>query len=338
MRNKEVPGFMVRYIRRGAEVSTGIIPLSKKCIIAAISLRGILAISLIFWVCLFASYFFLPALPKKTPLPSTNEKSTFEKTEERVDQAVEDSSEENHARLYVSMESVLSMLKRKQDILLVDVRDKEAFEKFRLPGSIRVSLHALKTKAFLKGSAVVLVSEGYPSGVLERTCRELRAVGFAQLSILNGGLRHWQQKNGPIEGEAFAASEVSRISPIDFFSQKDSAEWLVITVSNPDFGAGRSQALIPGARHLPWEGNPSKFTSALKAIVCGRAKSPLLSILVCDASGTQYEGIERAVQQAEIGKVFYLNGGLEAYQAFLEQQALLRQPGTEEVKRCATCS
>jgi rhodanese-related sulfurtransferase len=227
------------------------------------------------------------------------------------------------------------MLKRKQDILFIDVRGREAFEKFRLPESIRIPIYALKTKAFLKDKPLVLVSEGYPNHELERTCRELRAAGFARLSILNGGLRYWLQQNGPIEGDAFAAHEVSRVPAIDFFSQKDAPEWLVVTVSPS--AAGSSQPLIPGAMHLPWEGNPSKFASALKAITDNGVKSPRLSVLVCDESGDRYESIERAVQQAKIGKVFYLKGGMKSYQAFLEQQALLRQPRKEEVKRCATC-
>ena len=56
----------------------------------------------------------------------------------------------DNAHLYLSMESVLAMLKRNQDIILVDVRHKEAFDKSRIAGSIHIPLHALKTKNFLK--------------------------------------------------------------------------------------------------------------------------------------------------------------------------------------------
>jgi len=237
--------------------------------------------------------------------------------------------------LYISTESALSMLKRKQDILFIDARDREAFEKFRIPGSIHIPLYALKTKAFLKDKPLVLVSEGYPNFALEQTCKGLRDAGFTKTSILNGGLRCWLQNKGPIAGDAFASHEVSRLPPKDFFSQKDSPEWLVITVSRS--AAGSSQPLIPGALHLPWEGNPSKFASALKAIINDKARSPLLSVLVCDERGEKYESIDRAVQREEIRKVFYLKGGMEAYQAFLQQQALLGQPGKEEVKRCVNC-
>jgi rhodanese-related sulfurtransferase len=332
---KEVKDFMVRRARQGVEACGRIFPRSKDRILIATSLRGILAISLIISAGLFISYFFLSVSPQKTPLPSTPEKSAVEKKGERFDPAAGNSSEKDYAPLYVSVESVRSMLKRKQDILLIDVRSRDAFEEFRLPGSIRIPLYALKTKAFLKDKPLVLVSEGYPNHELERTGRELRVAGFARLSILNGGLRYWMQKNGPIEGDAFASHEVSRISPIAFFPQKDSGEWLVITVS-PSAAAPARQP-IPGALHLPWEGNPSRFASALKAITDNMVKSPLLCLLVCDERGDQYESIERAVEQAKIGKVFYLKGGMESYQAFLEQQELLRQPRKEEVKRCATC-
>jgi rhodanese-related sulfurtransferase len=237
--------------------------------------------------------------------------------------------------LYVSVESVLSMGKKKQDVLLVDVRERQDFAKVHVPGSIHIPLYALKTKAFLKDKPLVLVSEGYPNFALEQTCKDLRVAGFTKTSILNGGLRSWIQKKGPIEGDAFARNEVSRVPPKHLFANKDSPEWLVITVSRP--AAGLAQALIPGAVHLPFEGNAPKFASALKAMINSKARSPLLSVLVCDERGEKYESIDRAIQQEEIRNVFYLEGGLEAYQAFLQQQALLNQPGKEEVKRCVNC-
>jgi 3-mercaptopyruvate sulfurtransferase SseA len=108
------------------------------------------------------------------------------------------------------------------------------------------------------------VSEGYPNFALEQTCKGLRDEGFTKTSILNGGLRYWMQKKGPIAGDAFAQNESSRLPPRDFFAQKDSPEWLVITVSRP--AAGSSQPLIPGAVHLPWEGNSSKWTRRVSPI------------------------------------------------------------------------
>ena len=303
-----------------------------------ISSRGILAISIISGTCLLAANLFLAPAPTG-PLRSTGrENSAVGTAEEGIHQAAENSSEMDRSRLYASMESVISSMNRKQSLLLVDVRGKDAFEKYRIPGSIRVPLHALKTKAFLKDRWVVLVNEGYPNPVLERICWDMRSAGFAHVSILNGGLRGWQQQNGPIEGEAFAAIDASRMSPIDFFPHHDSTEWLVVRAVASASGPGRFRTLVPSAIDLPWEGNPSKFATALKALVARESRSPLACILVCDAGGTQYERIERAVRQEGISTVFYLKGGMEAYETFVEQQALLQQRGTEEMERCATCS
>jgi rhodanese-related sulfurtransferase len=237
--------------------------------------------------------------------------------------------------LYISTESVLSVLKKRQEILFVDVRDRGAFDRFRIPGSMHIPLYALKTKPFLKDKPLVLISEGYPNLALEQTCDGLRAVGFAKTSILNGGLRSWIQKKGSVEGGAFAALEVSRVSPKHFFAQKESPGWLVIALSGS--AAGSSSTMIPRAIALPWEGNPREFASALKAVISSKPGSQQLSILICNEKGEKYESIERAVQREAIRNVFYLKGGLEAYRVFLHQQALLGQPGREEVKRCVNC-
>jgi rhodanese-related sulfurtransferase len=227
------------------------------------------------------------------------------------------------------------MLKKRQEILLVDIRDKEAFDRLRIPGSIHVPLYAIKTKEFLKDKPLVLVSEGYPNLALEQACKDAKAAGFSKTSILNGGLRSWLLKKGPIEGDAFASREVSTVPPKDFFAQKESSDWLVVIVSGPT--ASPSQPLIPGALTLPIQGDARKFASSLRTLINSKPGSPQLSILVCDERGDTYEGIERAIQQEELKKVFYLKGGLEAYRAFLRQQALLGQPGREEVKRCVNC-
>jgi rhodanese-related sulfurtransferase len=237
--------------------------------------------------------------------------------------------------LYMPTESVLSMLKKRQEILLVDIRDRGAFDRFRIPGSIHIPLYALKTKPFLKDKPLVLVSEGHPNLALEQACKDARAAGFSKTSILNGGLRSWLQKKGPIEGDAFAAREVNCVPPRVFLAQKDAPVWMVVTVS--DSPASSPQPLIPGAVPLPLQGDPRRFVSAIKTLLSSKPGSPQVSILVCDERGESYENIERALQQQETHKVFYLKGGLEAYRAFLQQQALLAQPGREEVTRCVNC-
>jgi len=74
--------------------------------------------------------------------------------------------------LYVSPETVLSLLKKKQDLTLIDVRDTNSFGRFRIPGSIHVPLYAVKAKGFLQNRFLVLVHEGYPDEIGRASCRE----------------------------------------------------------------------------------------------------------------------------------------------------------------------
>jgi rhodanese-related sulfurtransferase len=223
------------------------------------------------------------------------------------------------------------MLRKKQEVLLLDTRDRKAYEKFRIPGSMSIPLYAFKTKAFLRGKPLILVSEGYPNLALEQACKDARAEGFTTASILNGGLRSWTQKNGLTEGGALASYETGMLSPKDYLLNKDSPDWLLISVSDPSLPS------LPGALHLPWDGSPSEFASALKGLIKERTGSQRPSVLLCDERGDKYHRIERAVQRAQISEVFYLKGGAESYRAFQHAQALLGQPGKEEVKRCVTC-
>ncbi|MBW1679069.1 MAG: rhodanese-like domain-containing protein [Deltaproteobacteria bacterium] len=45
----------------------------------------------------------------------------------------------------IPIESILQKLKENQDIILIDVRKKDEFEKFSIPGSINIPLFAVKT-------------------------------------------------------------------------------------------------------------------------------------------------------------------------------------------------
>ena len=114
----------------------------------------------------------------------------------------------------ISVESVLRKLKGKQEIILIDVRKRDEFEKFRIPGSINIPLFAIRTKAFLKSKSLVLVNEGYNYTQLERECAYLRKSGF-RVWLLNGGLYYWRQKVMiKIKGLSSLLSTIKKIGKI----------------------------------------------------------------------------------------------------------------------------
>ena len=91
----------------------------------------------------------------------------------------------------ISAESVLQKLREKQEIILIDVRKKVEFEKFRIPGSINIPVFAIETKAFLKSTPLVIVNEGYNYGELEQECERLMGRASAAGPVV-GSLCTWK--------------------------------------------------------------------------------------------------------------------------------------------------
>ncbi|MFV1951067.1 MAG: rhodanese-like domain-containing protein [Nitrospinota bacterium] len=238
----------------------------------------------------------------------------------------------------ISLESVLQKLREKQDIILIDIRNRKEFEKFRIPGSINISLFAIKTKAFLKAKPLVLINEGYSYSQLEQECKRLRDSGFTSVLILNGGLNYWGQKGAPLEGDLFAQKKINKISPRIFFAERNYENWIVIDISESK--QSEADNLMPQAIPIPYSDDPEGFVSKFEAAIGKQNSNPFLSVLIFNDNGEQYEEIEKLIEKIGIKNVFYLKGGLEKYKTFLQQQALIRQPRNnlkKTLKKCRSC-
>jgi rhodanese-related sulfurtransferase len=243
--------------------------------------------------------------------------------------------------LFISVEAVLQKLKEKQGIILIDVRSNKDFEQFRIAGSINIPLFAIKTKVFLKSKPIVLINEGYNFGQLEVECKRLRESGFS-VSILDGGLSQWKQKGMPIEGDLLAQKELNKISPQQYFPEKDYLNWIAIDVSLKE--ESETKDIMPRVIHIPYS-NKTEFISKLRAIINEHKEPMPISILICDDKGENYEAIEKLIQQHGILPVFYLRGGLVGYKAFEQLQVKIQQDNdeikkiksTRTIKKCTTC-
>jgi rhodanese-related sulfurtransferase len=239
--------------------------------------------------------------------------------------------------LMVSVEDVLPGSKAKSERILVDVRPRHEFEKTRIPGSINIDLFAIKTKTFIKGQPIVLVAEGYRYRQLEEETRRLRRSGF-MVTILDGGLTKWGQTKGHIEGDAFAQRELNRVPPQVFFEERDYDHWVVMDATTaPLQGSGR---LIPGSVPLASSTDGKELGRQMKAVIARNKIGPFPLFLIFDECGESYERIERLVLSSGIPDVYFLQGGINGYRSFLEQQASLLDSEDKPVKRvgrCPTC-
>lgn len=207
------------------------------------------------------------------------------------------------------------------EIILVDVRRKDRFDAFRIPGSINLPLFAVKTKTFLKTTPLVLLNEGFNLSELKRACQELRDAGF-RAWFLNGGLNAWKEGGASLEGDPFAQRGLNQILPSEFFRAKSGDRWIVIDVSAPPISAVRSP--VPQSISMPF-GDERRFMEAFGRAVERQNEARFLPILIFNEEGDQYDRIEEVIQKTGARHVFYLKGGLKVYKSFLEQQAIIRQ-------------
>lgn len=97
----------------------------------------------------------------------------------------------------VTVDELKSMLERKEDIVLIDVRTPEEHREAHIPGSILMPLSTLEEVTKLPdGGRVILYCR---SGIRSRTAlKVLSDKGFKGLSDLDGGIIAWAASGGEV--------------------------------------------------------------------------------------------------------------------------------------------
>ena len=239
--------------------------------------------------------------------------------------------------LAVSVESLLRKGKDRGERVLIDVRKKDRFEAFRIPGAVNIPLFAVRTKGFLKSRPLILANEGFEYRQIEKECQRLRRAGF-KAWVLRGGLYQWREKGGVLAGDVFAQKAMSRVPPGSFAFEMDYGKWLNIDVSSPP-GPVEAGPVVAGAVSVPFH-DEAAFINPFERAVAGQGKDPFLTLLVFNKDGEGYDKVERAIRRSGFKTPFFLEGGEVAYRDFLEKQARLMQRAqrsSETGKPCPTC-
>jgi rhodanese-related sulfurtransferase len=238
----------------------------------------------------------------------------------------------------ITSELILSLrtlrIKMKSGINLVDVRNREAYNKLRIPGSINVPFYAVKTKSFLKAGESVLINEGYAYSDLESTCLSLRKSGF-KVWILAGGLNAWVKSGLPLEGGGLYKRELNKVSAREFFVEKNYRHWTLINISSPK---KKTSETLPGSVYLN-KGNGGAFLKGFSKIMSQNQKDPLALAMIYSDDGKDYEKVALILKKSRFKNIFFLQGGLEGYNNYLKQKVSLHKGKkiiTRE-KKCPDC-
>jgi rhodanese-related sulfurtransferase len=260
-----------------------------------------------------------------------------------------------NASLSIAPTTVMQRLEKKERIFLVDVRDGTNFNKFKIPNAINIPLSFIKTKSFLKTQPVVLINEGYSYTELEREAEGLNESGF-DVKIMEGGLWAWKHKGGTIVGDPFAQQDLNKIPSADFFQEKDYSNLVIIDASATK--TGHKSELPNTSIHLGNDEGAPDVKALVRALFVDRkslkkyqknmalpegidlvksAKTdPLLSAVVINEDG-DYSLLEKGIDEVCRDKVFYLEGGVAAYEKFLEFKLLANRPRQDRVKSTEEC-
>lgn len=233
------------------------------------------------------------------------------------------------ADLVIAAKLLLDRTAKGERVLVIDVRGTADFEALHMAGAINVPLHFVKTKPYLKPSSVVLVDQGLAYHRLAPVCRELKNMGI-DARLLDGGMNAWRRLGGPMVGDLVRQIDYGRISAADFFQEKNYAHRIVCDISATR--SPESVHLMPYALHLPLPGDSANLEKIRKY------KTETLLVVSEDVRG--YADVGHLLAHAGFDRVFFLEGGVNAYQTYLLGLARSWQPRSQRMLRfspCKTC-
>lgn len=192
--------------------------------------------------------------------------------------------------------------------VLVDLRRPDAYAEQRVPGSLNIPAHQIKTKAFLKGRRVLLLDAGHAYRQAERTAAELAARGFADVRIVEGGIGAWRSLVGPLAGVGVPV-ELPRVAPMDLLAELAYDHWQVLLAE----GADQGDLEMPGDHPpIPAEGDPDALKAQIEALANGDQAGLRPLLLLVTPDGSDYPRLRAQLRDLGRWNLFFLDGGLAA--------------------------
>jgi rhodanese-related sulfurtransferase len=238
------------------------------------------------------------------------------------------------ASLMISATTIMQKIKQKNSIFLVDIRHKAQFNKFKIPGSINLSLSFIKTKQFLKTKPIALIYKGFGYYEIEKEVKNLNKKGF-DIKILQGGLAAWKHRGGSIVGDPFSQKKLNKMPVKDFFMEKEYEERIIINACAKP--SKKTTKLIPKAIHIPTLKSNLTTNDFIKKSLSIPKNNSLTAVIIFNETGQDYSSFEKNINKAFTHKVFYLQGGIKAYQSFINSQKLAGKPKAQRIREVGHC-
>lgn len=238
-----------------------------------------------------------------------------------------------HAECWLGWNELMQLVYQQDGVLWLDVRHSPDWQVSPLNNVMQVGLHEIEDRSFLRGRSLLLVGTGTDQLMLDAACMQLRQAGF-DVHALNGGV--WALPKH-LSGQGSDAGNVRQIGTDQFLAGSQTVPWHVVTL-------GMSEQDIA---HLP---EPPRMQFGLDDVAAAQAAITTLlgqggisepenlypvQVVLIAPDDESVRVLQALLHHAsDDGRVFWLQGGFQAYEAYINEQnrmkayagAVLRRP------------
>lgn len=213
--------------------------------------------------------------------------------------------------------------------LVVDVRHEAAFTRLRIPDSINIPTHFLRTKSYLKNCTTILVDEGYENHSLLKIADRLNTKGF-NMYVLAGGIAAWHQQKFDLHGDLLQQKDLHFIDSrsIARLTQKDFLANTIIDVS-----PAHRDELAMFENHFP-VGNSQDILQLQEHLV-RQSRNKTSIVYLVNETGDYSRVLD--ILQLPSPTVFFLQGGRIDYQQFMQQHEASLRPRESRLQTIGGC-
>jgi rhodanese-related sulfurtransferase len=235
----------------------------------------------------------------------------------------------------ISVSELASKLVEGERLLILDIRPKSEYLAEHIPDSVSIPYYEINSKdtelALLTDWPTVVVCQNNDCPGIDIANRDLRAIGFSNAFLLEGGIEAYKQDNLTLSTQAklvqddlvdLLKSITSTPITVDDLKKRlsDNSVFLIDTRTPFEFVTG----FVPGALNIPLHA----FAAAQEKDLIPRDKT----IVVYDREGNRSRIAAKALTDAGYTDVLDLKGGIEAWLAGKNELSLPAEDGSDLTK------
>lgn len=202
------------------------------------------------------------------------------------------------------------------NVVWVDVRSRLKKQAYPLEGSLDIALISLQDQTFLRDKRIVMVGDGFDQPELDRACRELREAGFQRVYALQDGVKTRSTQR---------ADNIDVITPAELLAGSRATSWKIIAW---DLSAADIATLPekPAEQWFSAEGNLSLLSQRIGELSQPkRGQTAPTKIVIVTAEDKTNRQLRSLLQQhSPISNLLWLQGGVQAYQHYIQRQHDIR--------------